>query len=567
MVRLWFGYGSASVANETLLVVQDVQDERCDEGMNMPFPIPLPESETLDEQLDTFPRLVDSGVSLRAPNVTFPYYIAPHLLAQRVLGEGGTAVVFEALHTRLKVRVAVKVLKISGPGASEARERMQREAELCARIDNPRIPRIFDVDTLRDGTPYVVMESVHGRPLDQVLADGPLEVDLACTITCEVLEAIGELHSAGIVHRDVKPSNLILEDNATQTLRVRVLDLGIAKPLTSDPHGVCSPALTLSGTLVGTPHYMAMEQLLAGEVDGRTDLYAVGVMLYECLAGRPPFEGETVSEVIAAAMRHQVTPLDQLRHDVPERLQQIIQCAMQQDAALRYPSTGAMFDELRAFQASQRAPSQVAPALVPLVIEVAPFREQRVQRAENALWATRALDSLPPPPPARGRRPFRPRAWLAGVVTLVAAALTIAWPAPVAEPRIPKAAVPRKSASDTSPPVPAHSLTERPRVTGLRLVEPAAANDRFDSAQVAPSSVGSVPPAVSKRKAPHRSSTRRRAPRIMRPAVVPPTRLTVTPRHEDKNLMLVPDLEESPVFAPAAEVSPNPLPGNPYVDE
>ncbi len=498
----------------------------------MPFPVPIAEAEALDEQLVTFRRMVGSGVSVRALDVKFPYYIAPHLLVHGVLGEGGTAVVFDALHTRLKVRVAVKVLKVSGPGATEARERMQREAELCARIDNPRIPRIFDVDTLSDGTPYVVMEAVHGRPLDEVLAAGPLDVDLACGIACEVLEAIGELHSAGIVHRDVKPSNLILEDNATQTLRVRVLDLGIAKPLATDPHRADSPALTLSGTIVGTPHYMAMEQLLAGEVDERTDLYAVGVMLYECLAGRPPFVGDTVAEVIAAAMRHEVTPLDQLRHDVPESLQRIVACAMQQDAGLRYPSTGAMSDELRAFQASRRAPAashaaQMLATLLPSVIRLAPFREQRAQRSENALWATRALGSLPPPA-RRGRRRLRTRMWLGGMLALVAAALALAWPAPVTEPPVPRAAVPPKSAAVVNAPVPARSLTERPRVKRLRLVE----------------STAERPPA--------------------RRVVVPQGRRTTTPRREplDENPMLAPELDESPVFAPAPEISRNQLPRN-----
>jgi len=400
----------------------------------------IPRSETLDEQLDTFPRLADSGVSVRAPEVKFPYYIAPHLLAHRVLGEGGTAVVFEALHARLKVWVAVKVLKVSGPEAAEARARMQREAELCARIDSPRIPRIFDVDTFGDGTPYLVMEQVHGRPLDRVFAEGPLDVDLACSIICEVLEAIGELHGAGIVHRDVKPSNLIVEDSATDTLRIRVLDLGIAKPLATNPRHGRSPVLTLRGTLLGTPHYMASEQLLGGEVDERTDLHAVGVMLYECLAGKPPFAGDSVGDVIAAVLRDELTPLDQVRSDVPERLQRIVERAMQRDPDLRYPSAAAMADALRAFQASQRAPShsyavEVPPARLRSVVKEAPPRGQRWQRSENALWATRALDSMPPVVPAP--QPFGSRRWLVPLLALAGAGAAIAgsWSASLPEPR------------------------------------------------------------------------------------------------------------------------------------
>jgi len=528
----------------------------------MSFPILMPEPETLDEQLDTFPRLVDSGVSVRAPDVKFPYYIAPHLLAQRVLGEGGTAVVFEALHTRLKVRVAVKVLKVSGPGAAEARERMQREAELCARIDNPRIPRIFDVDTFRDGTPYVVMEEVHGRPLDQVMANGPLDIDLTCDIICEVLEAIGELHTAGIVHRDVKPSNLILEDNATQSLRVRVLDLGIAKPLTPDPFDKSSPALTLSGTLLGTPHYMASEQLLGGEVDGRTDLYAVGVMLYECLAGRPPFDGDTAGQVIAAAIRHEVTPLEQLRGDVPEGLQRIVERAMQQDADLRYPSTAAMFDELRAFQAGQLAlprshAALLQPALVPSIIQMTPPKGEHVQRSENALWATRALDSLPPSDP--GRRSLRPRAWFIGALAVIGAGIAVAWPATLVEPHLPPAAITGSPVTAGRVPTPLRALTEPPRGPSATSVdEPVPSADLFYAVDDEAAVIEVVRPSVSHDRTPRRRSSQRR---LRNPAggIVPPVGRPLTPYLER--------LDESLRFTPEPERGPGDLPGNPYLNE
>jgi len=528
----------------------------------MPFPISIPDPETLDEQLDTFPRLVDSGVSVRAPDVKFPYYIAPHLLAHRVLGEGGTAVVFEALHTRLKVRVAVKVLKVSGPGAAEARERMQREAELCARIDNPRIPRIFDVDTLRDGTPYVVMEEVHGRPLDQVMAHGPLDIDLACEIICEVLEAIGELHSAGIVHRDVKPSNLILEDNATQTLRVRVLDLGIAKPLAPDPLDKSSPSLTLSGTLLGTPHYMASEQLVGGEVDGRTDLYAVGVMFYECLAGRPPFDGDTAGQVIAAAMRHEVTPIEHLRSDVPEGLQKIVERAMQQDADLRYPSTAAMFDEVRAFQASQLAlpgshAALLSPSLVPSVVQVTPPKGAHVQRSENALWATRALDSFPPSSP--GRRPLRPRAWFIGALALIGAGIAMAWPATLAEPHVPAAAVTGGSAPVVTAPAPLRALTEPPREPSTeRGSEQASAVDLFYAVDDEPSVVEVVRPTAPSDRISRRRSSQRRS-RDPGGGIVPPVGRPLTPYLER--------LDESLRFTPEPEQGLGDLPRNPYLNE
>jgi serine/threonine protein kinase len=226
--------------------------------------------------------------------------LPPHLQIRKVLGQGGTAVVYEALHTRLNVRVAVKVLAAGSPHEAEGRERLLREAELYARLSDPRFPRVYDVDELPDGTPFVVMEFIEGKTLAEVLMFGPLELELVYVIAREILEALIEIHQVGIVHRDIKPSNILLEGAEGEEMRVRLVDFGIAKSVLKGPS---DSQLTQQGTMLGTPHYMAPEQITAQELDERVDIYAVGVVLYELLSGRMPFDGPTVGEVIAAAAR------------------------------------------------------------------------------------------------------------------------------------------------------------------------------------------------------------------------------------------------------------------------
>ncbi len=560
--------------------------------------VPVREHEAVDDQLQTFPRLADSGVSVRGPEVTFPYLIAPHLLAQRLLGEGGTAVVYEALHTRLKVRVAVKMLKLSGAEAASARERMQREAELCARIDNPRIPRIYDVDTLPDGTPYVVMEEVHGRPLDELLDKGPLDVDLACAIICEVLEALGELHSAGIVHRDVKPSNLILEDNATESLRIRVLDLGIAKPLGPDLSSGGAARLTLSGTLLGTPHYMSNEQLLGGDVDERTDLYAAGVMLYEILAGKTPFNGDSVSQVLAAALRDEPVPLRQLRLDVPLRLEEIVTRAMQRELTARYQSAAAMLEDLRAFQTSEKAWPRDAPTLLvqPATNEAnsgAIMPEPRP--AEDARKAAPALHSLPPA--AHPQRTKRTRIWGGVGLVAVCALAGLAWPSDLGEPPVGAPTSANLTLTQSPKPTAQPALTEPPHAdvhqpldvatTPLIIANPAPLQprpplldaepvDAAGSGTLEPALVPSLEPALvpsQERSGAARTQAKRRAKRGWSGPYVSP--LPLTPMIDAVRTVAAPEPRAAIAQDAATSVEPTKrvpietpagLPLNPYLE-
>jgi serine/threonine protein kinase len=304
----------------------------------------------------------------------YPKQLAPHLELRRVLGEGGTSIVFEAFHTRLKVPVAVKLLSVRGALAGHAGERLLREAELYALLDDPRIPRVYDVDELSNGTPYVVMEFVPGGSLELLLARGGLSPRRAVMIAKEVLAALAYVHSRGVLHRDVKPANVILNESDGKC-QVRLVDFGIAKVFLDAPS--TGGPLTQQGTLVGTPHYMAPERLLGNDADETADIYSVGVMLYEMLTGSVPFSGPTLGEVIAAVLRDTPPPLNVLYPQILPELAQVVVRAMDRNPHARYASAQEMLNALSALE-SVLSGEVSSPRIVP---------------------AARALSSRPPARP------------------------------------------------------------------------------------------------------------------------------------------------------------------------
>jgi serine/threonine protein kinase len=373
-----------------------------------------------------------------------------HLVVQRVLGEGGTSTVYRALHMRLKVPVAIKVLARLEEHEDEARERLLREAELCARLSDSRFPRIYDVDTLPDGTPYIVMEYIAGRNLAELIACGPLEVDTACAITREVLEALIDIHEIGIIHRDIKPANIILEESPGRAPRVRVVDFGIAKTVT--PHRAWQP-LTQQGAMVGTPHYMAPEQIRGQELDVRVDLYAVGALLYELLSGRPAFSGNTLGEVIAATLRDQPTRLTEICEVSPE-LEAFVMKAMSRDRQQRFETAVDMLAALHEVQYIGARDEEVPngpPTLDNVPFDSLPFADEarsgllpvaRSQRPSLLIvpdpeWLENAPDA-PIATPLRNtvNRPARSRrGWKLMYACVAAGALAaIVWPTQLSDP-------------------------------------------------------------------------------------------------------------------------------------
>jgi len=277
------------------------------------------------------------------------------LVIRSVLGQGATAIVFEALHTRLEALVALKVMDVAPEYARAAAARLGREAQVCAAVDDPRIPKIYDFGRLNDGTPYIVMEKVSGRTLSDLLAEGPLAVPVALGIVRELMHALSAVHRVGVVHRDVKPANVILQTAEDGFYRVHLMDFGVSKAVS---RGTSNPAITLEGALVGTPHYMAPEQISDEGLDERTDVYATGVLLYELLAGRVPFGGQSTVEVMTAVMRHTPEPLSKWCREVSPGVARLVARAMSPRPADRFASANEMREAIEAEISALGAPLQ-----------------------------------------------------------------------------------------------------------------------------------------------------------------------------------------------------------------
>jgi serine/threonine-protein kinase len=279
---------------------------------------------------------------------------------EHVLGEGGMGIVVAATHITLGQKVAIKFLRGTGAMKSEVIERFVREARAAARIQGRHVAKVIDVGADERGLPYMVMEYLDGEDLAQRLQTvGILSVPEACRWVIQACEAIAEAHAAGIVHRDLKPSNLFLARQPSGELIVKVLDFGISKDLSAAP----AESLTRTTAVMGTAFYMSPEQLQSAKhVDRRTDIWCLGVILYELLAGRVPFDAETLPEVIGLILTNRPPPIEQLRPEVPPALAAAVRRAMTTSLRDRYQTVADLAADLApfvgtpdAFQAASRA--------------------------------------------------------------------------------------------------------------------------------------------------------------------------------------------------------------------
>src|SRR5262245_41329189 len=220
--------------------------------------------------------------------------LADKYRVERVLGRGGMGVVVAATHVELDQRVALKFLLPEAMESVEVVERFAREARAAVKIESEHVARVIDVGKLENGLPYMVMEYLNGRDLAALLDEQiKLSIDDALEYTLQACEAIAQAHALGIIHRDLKPANLFVTNRADGTTSIKVLDFGISKVSLAGS----SPAemnLTQTAAIMGSPTYMSPEQMRASrDVDPRADIWALGVIMYELLAGQPPFMGST----------------------------------------------------------------------------------------------------------------------------------------------------------------------------------------------------------------------------------------------------------------------------------
>jgi serine/threonine protein kinase len=245
-----------------------------------------------------------------------PQFIAGRFRIECEIGTGGMGTVYRAIHLGLERPVAVKIIKPEFAADRDVADRFLREARTMAKLRHPHAAMIFDAGNLPDGRHFIIMEFVEGATLSEALArDVRFSPERAVKIAVQICDVLEEAHQLGIIHRDLKPSNIMLNERG-----VCVLDFGVAKVLASTSESTATHATTGSGQIVGTPRYMSPEQCLGQRVGARSDLYSLGVVLYEMLAGRPPFIDPLPSAVLIKQATAPAPPLPQMRQDIPRQL-------------------------------------------------------------------------------------------------------------------------------------------------------------------------------------------------------------------------------------------------------
>ena len=326
-----------------------------------------------------------------------------------VLGEGGMGVVYLARHLAIDKKVAIKILRAEFARRAETKARFRQEARAASSIENPHIVDVSDFGSLPDGSTYLVMEHLEGIPLSRLTKDEkPVALDRAIAIARQIADGLAEVHDRGIVHRDLKPDNIFLVKEGEQEDFVKILDFGIAKVLESTEARV-----TCAGSLFGTPSYMSPEQAAGMPVDARTDVYAVGIIMYELASGRVPFSADTLMGILTQHLYRKPLPLRDLvgESSVSAGLDAIITKALSKAPEQRYQSMRELSADLAAV-AEGRTPDAA--------IEMA-FRQESPRPSESPLKEMAA--PIPATPRPRPRTPWS--LYAGGAAILVACGLVL----------------------------------------------------------------------------------------------------------------------------------------------
>jgi len=336
---------------------------------------------------------------------------------ESLIGEGGMGRVYQALHPGIGRKAAVKVLAAGAAADPHVVGRFVTEARAAAAIRHPNIIDIYDSGVLRNGAPYIVMEYLEGESLARVLRRGPVPLDDALDWACQVAEALAAAHKHSVVHRDLKPDNLFLVPDPRRLgkKQVKVLDFGIAKlqhPTLGQVHS------TRTGSLLGTPLYMSPEQCMGmKDIDDRTDIYSLGVILYELCTGRRPFDGDGVYAVITMHVSEPPVPPSTYRPGLPAELEAIILRALAKAPAERQESMAVLLSRLELVRGNTRASTEALLRASPRTRE-AVFRASSGAVPEIETIGDAAVSKQATAPTARAAGParrFLPIALAAGV--------------------------------------------------------------------------------------------------------------------------------------------------------
>jgi eukaryotic-like serine/threonine-protein kinase len=315
--------------------------------------------------------------------------VVSHYRLEEEIGRGGMGVVYRATDTRLGRGLAIKMLPADATADPDRNARFVREAQAASALNHPHIVTIYDIDAA-EGVTFIAMELVDGTPLDRLLAAGPLTIAQALEYGAQIAAALEAAHASGIVHRDIKPGNIMI----TRDGRVKVLDFGLAKLVERAPDEATKTALaTRAGVILGTAAYMSPEQAEGRPVDRRSDIFSLGGVLYEMLAGRRPFAGTSDIGVITAILRDTPTPVQSARRDVPAAVAAIVDRCLAKDPAMRYQDAGALGAALSGVLArltrpgrAWRQPVVLVPVALVLIALTAIGAWQIVQ-TRRARWA------------------------------------------------------------------------------------------------------------------------------------------------------------------------------------
>ncbi len=358
------------------------------------------------------------------------------------VGQGGMGAVYKALHVAFDEMRALKVISRELMSDELFVKRFKHEAVITRKLQHPNAVRVDDIDEAEDGRPFIVMEYIEGQSLKQLIqSHGALPVPRVCSIVKQVALALEAAHGLGLVHRDIKPDNIVLVETAAGE-EAKVLDFGIAKLKESRADGSGGMTLTGTGVVIGTPQYMSPEQAMGkrgDELDGRSDLYSLGVVMYQMLTGDLPFKADTTMEMLLAHLQKPPTPIHIMRPELqfPQSITALVMRTLEKDRDLRPPSARGLIEEI---EKAESGPEPLGKTRV--VRPTSVYSPRQAEDLRAAMEAHRAqqeesagLPTVPVPPPKQARPEAPTTAAISPAEPAAPPPAPVARPAPPSQPR------------------------------------------------------------------------------------------------------------------------------------